>query len=45
VEQEKVRPVPVLEAFLVIVVTFFLGAILGTLFLFVLGEGPALFFS
>jgi membrane protease YdiL (CAAX protease family) len=40
-----VRPVPVLEAFLVIVVTFFLGAILGTLFLFVLGEGPALFFS
>jgi membrane protease YdiL (CAAX protease family) len=45
VEQEKVRAVPVLDAFLVIVVTFFLGAILGFLFLFVLGEGPALFLS
>ena len=45
VEQEKVRAVPVLEAFLVIVVTFFLGAILGAIFLFALGEGPALVFS
>ena len=44
-EQEEVRPVPLLDTFLVIVVTFFLGMFLGLIFLAVLGTGPALAFS
>jgi membrane protease YdiL (CAAX protease family) len=45
VEQEKVRAVPTLDAFLVIVVTFFLGMFLGFIFLVLLGDGPALVLS
>jgi membrane protease YdiL (CAAX protease family) len=45
VEQEKVKAVPLLDAFLVIVVTFFLVLFLGAFFLFVLGSGPALVLS
>jgi membrane protease YdiL (CAAX protease family) len=44
-EQEEVRAVPLLDAVLVIVVTFFLGMFLGLIFLAVLGTGPALAFS
>jgi membrane protease YdiL (CAAX protease family) len=42
VEQEKVGAVPTLDAVLVIVVTFFLEIILGTIFIFTLGTGAAL---
>jgi membrane protease YdiL (CAAX protease family) len=45
VEQEKVGAVPTLDAVLVIVVTFFLGLFLGTIFLVVIGGGPALVLS
>jgi len=45
VEQEKVRAVPVLEAFLVIVVTLFLVLFLGFFLYIVVGEGPALVLS
>jgi membrane protease YdiL (CAAX protease family) len=45
VEQEKVRAVPVLDAFLVIVVTFFLVFFLGAFLYIVVGEGPALVLS
>jgi membrane protease YdiL (CAAX protease family) len=45
VEQEKVKAVPLLDAFLVIVVTFFLVLFLGAFFFLVLGSGPALVLS
>jgi membrane protease YdiL (CAAX protease family) len=45
VEQDEVRAVPLLDAVLVIVVTFFLGMFLGLIFLTVLGTGPALALS
>jgi membrane protease YdiL (CAAX protease family) len=45
VEQEKVRVVPVLDAFLVIVVAFFLVLFLGAFLYIVVGEGPALVLS
>jgi membrane protease YdiL (CAAX protease family) len=45
VEQEKVRVVPVLDAFLVIVVAFFLVLFLGAFLHIVVGEGPALVLS
>ena len=44
-EQEKVRVVPVLDAFLVIVVAFFLVLFLGAFLYIVVGEGPALVLS
>jgi membrane protease YdiL (CAAX protease family) len=44
-EQEPVRAVPVLDAFLVIVVTFFLVLFLGTFLYIVVGDGPALVIS
>lgn len=43
--EQEVKPVPTLEAVLVIVVTFFLGAFLSVIFSVVLGKGPALAFS
>jgi membrane protease YdiL (CAAX protease family) len=45
VEQERVRVVPVLDAFLVIVVAFFLVLFLGAFLYIVVGEGPALVLS
>jgi membrane protease YdiL (CAAX protease family) len=45
VEQEKVNAVPTLDAVLVIAVTFVLIMLLGSLFLIVLGSGPALILS
>jgi membrane protease YdiL (CAAX protease family) len=45
VEQETVKAVPLLDAFLVIVVTFFLELFLGAFFFLVLGSGPALVLS
>jgi membrane protease YdiL (CAAX protease family) len=45
VEQERVRAVPVLDAVLVIVVTFFLVLFLGFFLFIVVGEGPALALS
>jgi membrane protease YdiL (CAAX protease family) len=45
VEQEKVKAVPILDAVLVIVVTFFLELFLGSFFFLVLGSGPALVLS
>jgi len=45
VEQEKVDAVPTLDAVLVIAVTFVLILLLGSLFLIVLGSGPALILS
>ena len=45
VEQEKVKAVPLLDAFLVMVVTFFLVLFLGALFFLVLGSGLALVLS
>jgi len=45
VEQEKVRAVPVLDAFLVIVVAFFLVLFFGAFLYIVVGEGPALVLS
>jgi membrane protease YdiL (CAAX protease family) len=45
VEQEKVRAVPVLDAFLVILVTFFLVLFLGAFLYIVVGDGPALVIS
>ena len=44
-EQERVRAVPVLDAVLVIVVTFFLVLFLGFFLFIVVGEGPALALS
>ncbi len=44
-EQEKVRAVPVLDAFLVIVVAFFLVLFFGAFLYIVVGEGPALVLS
>ena len=44
-EQERVRVVPVLDAFLVIVVAFFLVLFLGAFLYIVVGEGPALVLS
>ena len=44
-EQEKVDAVPTLDAVLVIAVTFVLILLLGSLFLIVLGSGPALILS
>ena len=44
-EQEKVSVVPTLDAFLVIVVTFFLVLFLGFFFSVTLGVGPALILS
>ena len=41
-EQEQVKPVPILDAVLVIVVTFFLIMVLGFIFSYTLGDGPAL---
>ena len=43
--QEEIKPVPVLEAFLVIVVTFFLVLFLGFFLYIAVGEGPALVLS
>jgi membrane protease YdiL (CAAX protease family) len=45
VEQEKVRAVPVLDAFLVIVVTFVLVLFLGAFLYLAVGDGPALVIS
>jgi membrane protease YdiL (CAAX protease family) len=45
VEQEKIAPVPVIEAVLVIVVTFVLVMLLGTLFFITLDTGLALIVS
>jgi membrane protease YdiL (CAAX protease family) len=45
VEQEKISAVPLLDTFLVMVVTFFLVLFLGALFIFTLGSGPALVLS
>jgi membrane protease YdiL (CAAX protease family) len=42
VEQEQVKPVPILDAVLVIVVTFFLIMVLGFIFSYTLGDGAAL---
>ena len=44
-EQEKIAPVPVIEAVLVIVVTFVLVMLLGTLFFIALDTGLALIVS
>lgn len=43
--QEEIKPVPVLEAFLVMVVTFFLVLFLGFFLYIAVGEGPALVLS
>jgi membrane protease YdiL (CAAX protease family) len=45
VEQEKVNAVPTLEAFLVIVVTFFLVVFLGAFLFLAVGSAPALVLS
>jgi membrane protease YdiL (CAAX protease family) len=45
VEQEKIKAVPLLDTFLVIVVTFFLVLFLGFIFIYTLGNGPALVLS
>lgn len=45
VEQKKVRAVPILDAFLVIVVAFFLVLFLGAFLYIIVGEGPALVLS
>jgi membrane protease YdiL (CAAX protease family) len=44
-KQEEIRAVPTLDAVLVIVVTFFLVLFLGFIFIFTLGNGPALVLS
>jgi membrane protease YdiL (CAAX protease family) len=41
-EQEPVKPVPTLDAVLVMVVSFFLTIVLGFIFSYTLGDGPAL---
>jgi len=45
VEQEEIRAVPILDALLVIAVTFFLVLFLGFIFIYTLGNGPALVLS
>lgn len=45
VEQETIKPVPILDTVLVIVVTFFLVMFLGAILFFVVGSGPALVLS
>jgi len=45
VEQEKIKAVPILDAALVIVVTFVLVLFLGAILFLVLGSGPALVLS
>jgi membrane protease YdiL (CAAX protease family) len=45
VEQETVKPVPILDTVLVIVVTFFLVMFLGAILFLVVGSGPALVLS
>ena len=44
-EQETVKPVPILDTVLVIVVTFFLVMFLGAILFLVVGSGPALVLS
>jgi membrane protease YdiL (CAAX protease family) len=44
-EQETVKPVPILDTVLVIVVTFFLVMFLGAILLIFVGSGPALVLS